>query len=311
MKAAQITKYGGQDAVTVNEGVERPAASAGHVIIEVHAAAVNPFDIKVREGLVREMTELNFPAILGGDVAGVISEIGEGVTGFEVGQEVYGAAGALSGHGAFAEYTSIIAGQLASKPRSVNFVRAAALPLVGSSAYQAIVETMALQAGQKVLIHGGAGGIGSLAIQIAKSIGAYVATTASTADIDFAKSLGANEVIDYTSQDFSEILSDYDAVLDTIGGETNTKSYDVLKHGGILVSMAAPANEELVEKHGITYSAQFTKAITERLIKVAELVDAGAIAVKVDKVFPLDNAADALEYQKTGRPRGKVVIKVK
>lgn len=290
------------------EDVLKPTAGQGQVVVEVQAAAVNPFDIKVREGLVREMTELNFPAILGGDVSGVVAEIGPDVTGFEVGQEVYGLAGALSGHGSFAEFTSVVADQLASKPKSVDFLQAAALPQVATSAYQALVETMSLQAGQKILIHGGAGGIGSVAIQIAKNIGAYVATTASTNDTDFVKGLGADEVIDYTSQDFSKLVSEYDAVYDVVGGETNTKSYQVLKRGGTLVSMVAPANDKLVAQYGVIYSAQFTKATTERLIKVAELVDAGAITINIDKVFPMGQASEALEYLKTGHPRGKVVI---
>ncbi|MDB5171079.1 MAG: NADPH:quinone oxidoreductase [Candidatus Saccharibacteria bacterium] len=311
MKAVQITKYGGQDAMQVNDSVERPTAVEGQVIIEVYAAAVNPFDAKVREGLVGDKFKLNFPAILGGDAAGVVAEIGEGVTGFEIGQEVYGAANALGGHGSFAEYTTVVAGQLASKPKSVDFVTAAALPLVGASAYQALVETMALQAGQKILIHGGAGGIGSVAIQIAKAIGAYVATTAASKDLDFVKSLGADEVVDYTSQDFSEIFKDYDAVFDTVGGETNSKSYQVLESGGTLVSMVAPANDALVAQYGIIYSTQSSRATTERLTNIAELVDAGKLTIHIDTVFPFDQAAEALEYLKTGHPRGKVVIQVK
>lgn len=311
MKAAQITKYGGQDVIQLNTEVEKPETTDDHVIVEVHAVAVNPFDIKVREGLVRDMAELDFPAILGGDVAGLVAEIGSGVTGFEVGQPVYGLAGALSGKGAFAEYTSVVAGQLARKPETIDFVEAAALPQVSTSAYQALVDTMALQAGQKILIHGGAGGIGSVAIQIAKSIGAYVATTVSTNDVEFARGLGADEIIDYTVHDFSEILKDYDAVYDTVGGESNIKSYNVLKRGGNLVSMVAPPNEELVNQHGINYSAQFTKSTTERLTKVAELVDAGAIKVQIDRVFPFDETPEAVEYLKTGHPRGKVVVRVR
>ncbi len=296
--------------VRINDNVERPSAVKGKVIVEVYASAVNPFDIKVREGLVREMAELIFPAILGGDLAGVIVEIGEGVSGFEVGQEVYGVAGALSGHGAFAEYTAVAATQLAQKPTSLDFTAAAALPMVGASAYMALIETMGLQPSQKILIHGGAGGIGSVAIQIAKSIGAYVATTVSSKDTDFVKSLGADEVIDYTSQDFSKIIKDYDAVYDVIGGETNAKSYQVLKGGGKLVSMVAPVDEELAARYGITYSSQSTKATTERLTKVAELVDAGKLSVQVDKIFSLDQVAEAMERLKTGHPQGKVVIQI-
>jgi NADPH:quinone reductase-like Zn-dependent oxidoreductase len=170
---------------------------------------------------------------------------------------------------------------------------------------------MNLQAGQKILIHGGAGGIGSFAIQLAKHLGAHVATTAARPETDFVKSLGADEVIDYRTQDFSQILKDYDAVFDTVGGETNTKSYQVLKPGGTLVSMVMPADEELVKQRGITYVQQSSQATAERLNEVGKLVDSGALKVNVDKIFPLDQAAEALEYLKSGHPKGKVVITVK
>jgi NADPH:quinone reductase-like Zn-dependent oxidoreductase len=170
---------------------------------------------------------------------------------------------------------------------------------------------MHLQNGQKILIHGGAGGIGSVAIQITKHLGAYVATTASAADADFVKKLGADEVIDYKTQDFAEIIKDYDAVYDTIGGETNKKSYTVLKPGGALVSMVEKPNEELVQKYNVKYTAQFTHVTPERLNAISALVEQGVIKPIVDKVFPLDQAAEALEYLKTGQPKGKVVIQIK
>lgn len=311
MKAVQITGYGGKDTVRVATDVEKPSLSKGQVLVEVQAAGVNPFDLTVREGRARQMVELNFPATLGGDVCGVVVEVGEGVTELSAGQAVYGQAGALSGHGSFAEYTPVKAGQLAAKPTTVDFITAAALPLVSVSAYQALVDHMNLQAGQKILIHGGAGGIGSLAIQLAKHLGAYVATTASSHDTDFVKNLGADEVIDFAAQDFAEILKDYDAVFDTVGGETNTKSYTVLKPGGTLVSMLVQPDEALVEQYKVRYTAQFTQVTTERLNKITELVDGSTLKVNVDKVFPLDQAAEALEYLQTGHPRGKVVIQIK
>lgn len=311
VKAAQISKYGGKEALKITTGAAKPTAKPGQVLVEVYAAAVNPFDLKVREGLVRQMAELNLPATPGGDFAGVVSEIGEGVKGFSVGQAVYGQAGALSGEGSFAEYTPVKAGQMAAKPNSIDFTSAAALPLVAVSAYQALVDHMNLQGGQKILIHGGAGGIGSIAIQLAKHLGAYVATTASSADSDFVKSLGADEIIDYKTHDFAEIIKDYEAVYDTVGKETNAKSYTVLKPGGTLVSMAEKPNEELVQKYNIKYTAQFTRVTPERLNAITKLVDSGVIKPIVDKVFSFDQAAEALEYQKTGQPRGKVVIRVK
>ncbi len=311
MKAAQISAYGGQEVVTTIDGVTQPEIGDTQVLVEVYAAGVNPFDVKVRDGAVRSMAELTFPAVLGGDVAGVISAVGAAVTDFAIGQAVYGQAGALSGKGSFAQFAPVKASQLAAKPSSSDFTTASALPLVSVSAYQALVDHMNLQVGQRILIHGGAGGIGSMAIQLAKHLGAYVATTASAAETDFVKSLGADEVIDYASQDFSTLLKDYDAVFDTVGGQTNQKSYTILKPDAILVSMIAPADEALVEQYKIRYISQFTGVKTERLVKIAELVDSGKLTVHIDKIFPLEQAAEALEYLKTGHPRGKVVIQIK
>lgn len=311
MKAAQIKEYGGKDALQVTADAPKPEIGPGEVLVEVRAAGVNPFDLTVRNGLARQMAELNFPATLGGDFAGTVAEIGEGVEGFAKGQAVYGQAGALSGKGSFAEYTPVKAMQLAAKPDKLDFTSAAALPLVAASAYQALVDHMNLQAGQKILIHGGAGGIGSVAIQIAKHLGAYVATTASAADTDFVKELGADEVIDYKTQDFAEIIKDYDAVYDTIGGETNKKSYSVLKSGGALVSMVEKPDEQLVKQRDIKYTSQFTHVTQEHLNTISALVDQGKLKPIIDKVFALDQAAEALEYLKTGRPKGKVVIQIK
>ena len=311
MKAAQINGYGGKGVLGTVTDAAKPRAAEGQVLVEVHAAAANPFDWKVREGYMKDFIPLKLPAILGGDVAGAVAEIGEGVTGFTVGQAVYGMANSAGGQGSFAEFTPVSAKQLVDKPASVDFVTAAALPLAAVSAYQALVDHIDLRAGQKILIHGGAGGIGSLAIQIAKHLGAYVATTASSAETAFVKSLGADEAIDYKSQDFSALLKGYDAVFDTVGGETNAKSYTILKNGGTLVSMVQPPDEALVKQYGVNYVQQSSKPTDERLAKVAELVDSGALKAEVDKVFSLDQAAEALEYLKTGHPHGKVVIKVK
>lgn len=307
MKAAQLIRYGGKTAVKTVTNAALPPVADNEVLVQVRAASVNPFDIKVREGQARLNSGVGLPATLGGDVAGVVAAA---AAGFAKGQPVYGQAGALGGHGSFAEYTPVKASQLAAKPDNVDFAQAAALPLTAVSAYQALVDHMKLQKGQKILIHGGAGGIGSLAIQLAKHIGAYVATTAAAKDTEFVKSLGADEVIDYRSQDFSTIIKDYDAVYDTIGGETNKKSYGVLREGGRLVSMAAQPDEQLVKKHDITYIAQFTRVTPERLSAVAKLVDDGQLKVMIDKVFPLDQAAEALEYLKTRHTRGKVVLEI-
>jgi len=311
MKAAQITQYGGQDAMAVTVHAPKPTVADDQVLVAVAAAGLNPFDWKVREGYMKASIPLELPATLGGDVAGTVAEVGSKVADFEVGQAVYGSANAAGGQGSFAEFTSVSAEQLAAKPEQLDFVQAAALPLAATSAYQALVEHMDLQTSQKVLIHGGAGGIGSAAIQIAKSRGAHIVTTVAAKDADFVKELGADEVIDYKTQDFSAALGGYDAVFDTVGGETNAKSYQVLKPGGVLVSMVEPADKTKAEQAGITYVQQSSQATTERLQKVSELIAAGSLKVQVDTIFPLEQAAEALEYLKTGHPSGKVVLQVK
>jgi len=308
MKAAQIAQYG-ENAIQVME-VEKPTLDTGRVLVEVRAASINPFDVKLAEGFYGDSLGLTLPATLGSDVAGVVAEVGHDVTGFEVGQSVFGMANAGGGQGSIAEFTPVKASQLAAKPQTADFVAAAALPLTGVSAYQALVDHMDLQAGQKILIHGGAGGIGSLAIQIAKNIGAYVATTAAAEDAEFVRQLGADEAIDYKTQDFSQLLHEYDAVFDAVGGETNQKSYRVLKNGGAFVSMLEAPNEELVTAKNIRYTQQQSQATPERLQKVAELVDAGQLKVHVDKVFPLDQAAEAFRHWRHEHPRGKVVIQI-
>ncbi len=311
MKAAQINAYGGPEVLVTNPGASKPEITESQVLVEVYAAGVNPFDWKVREGYMQEMLPLKFPATLGGDVAGIVSVVGEGVTNLQVGDEVYGQTNAVSGVGSFAEFTPVSARQLSAKPKSCDFVMSAGLPLAGCSAHQALVDHINLQQGQKILIHGGAGGIGSLAIQLAKHLGAYVATTVAGKDTDFAKGLGADEVIDYKTQDFSDLISGYDAVFDTVGGETAKKSYSVLRPSGILVSMAEPADEALAKQHKVTSMTQGTKTTSERLAKLAELVDQGIMTVTLDKIFSLDEAGEALGYLQNSKHHGKVVVKVK
>ncbi len=311
MKAAQIKHYGGQDTLVVSDKVPKPEATEGRVLVEVQAASANPFDWKVREGHTKAYLPLELPAILGGDVAGTVAELGEGVTGFELGQAVYGMANAGGGQGSFAEYTPVLAKQLAPKPKNIDFATAAAFPLVAISAYQAIADHISLKPGQKLLVHGGAGGIGSMAIQIAKHLGAYVATTVSAGDIDYVKTLGADLAIDYKNQEFVALVHDYDAVFDTVGAETNTKSYAVLRQGGILVSMVQPVDDKLARQYNVEYIQQASQATPERLAKITEMIESDKLKVSIDKTFRLDQAPEALEYLKTGHPRGKVVIIVK
>ena len=309
MRAAQINGFGGKEVMKVTSDAPKPSASEGEVLVEVHAASVNPFDWKIMSG--QAVTQLVFPATLGGDVAGVVAEVGQGVQGFAVGQEVYGQANALSGQGSFAEFTPVKTTSLGPKPKNIDFVNAAALPLTAVSAYQALVDTLHLGAGQKILIHGGAGGIGSLAIQLAKHLGAYVATTASPQDIDYVRQLGADEVINYTAEKFEEKVHDFDAVYDTIGGDTYTRSFKALKAGGQIVSMLEQPNQELMDNHNVTAFHQFTKVTPERLSGITKLIEDGALSVTVDRTYSLEEAADALEYLRSAHHRGKVVLLIK
>lgn len=311
MKAAQVAEYGGPEVVTTVSDAPKPEITPDQVLVEVHAAGVNPFDWKVRQGLVRSMAELTFPAVLGGDVAGVIAAVGANVSHVKVGDEVYGLAGALSSHGSFAEFAPVAAASVAHKPSTTDFTVSAALPLVGVSAYQGIVDVLHVQPGQKVLITGGAGGIGAVAVQIAKHLGAYVAVTAGARHADYLKSLGADEIIDYQTKAFEDELSDYDAVFDTVGGDTFTKAFEVVKSGGALATMAAGVDDALAKAKQVTATGIYTQATTERLTKLAELVDSGIVSVKIDKTFPLDDAAAALDYVQHESQQGKVVITVK
>jgi NADPH:quinone reductase-like Zn-dependent oxidoreductase len=199
---------------------------------------------------------------------------------------------------------------IAHKPKSPSHPEAAGLPLVGVSAWVALVETISLQKSQKILIHGGAGGIGSVAIQLAKHLGAYVATTVSTNDKQFAKELGADEIIDYKTQSFEELIRDYDAAFDTVGGETYSKSFKVLKRGGIIVSLMEQPNQELMKQFGVKAIFQFTQVNRDRLTKLAQWVDQNNIRVNVDKTFSLEEAGKALDYQRDMHPRGKVVLEI-
>jgi NADPH:quinone reductase-like Zn-dependent oxidoreductase len=314
MRAVQIDGYGGIEVTKVRADAPKPAADEGQALIEVRAASLNVIDSSIRQGYLEQMLPLSFPVTLGGDFSGAVVELGQGVTEFKIGDEVYGQASVfLGGSGTLAEFAAAKAALTGYKPKSTSFPEAAALPLAGVSAIQALIEHMNLKAGQKILIHGGAGGIGTYAIQVAEYLGAYVATTASAKDMNYVKELGADEVIDYRSQVFEDLLHDYDAVLDTVGsaGDTYARSFKVLKKGGTLVSMLEQPNEELMAQYGVNAIAQFTQTTTARLAKLAELVDQGVVKVHIDKTFPLEQVTDAFSYRETGSPRGKVVVEIK
>lgn len=311
MKAVQINAYGGVDVLEVNENAPQPTLKNGQVLVEVYAAGINPFDWKVRKGYMKEMMPLTFPTTLGGDFSGKVIQIGEGISEFKVDDEIYGSALVFNGgSGSFAEFAAVNSKNSTYKPKNVNFEEAAALPLVGASAIQALEEHIKLQNNQKILIHGGAGGIGHIAVQLAKHVGAYVATTVSTDDTEFVKQLGADEVIDYKSQNFEGILKDFDAVFDTVGEETTDKSFQVLKQGGVIVSMLGQPNPELAKQHGVTAIGQGTDTNAQRLVRVGEYVESGNIKVNVDRVFPIDQAKAAMRHLEENHPRGKVVLKI-
>ncbi len=307
--AARIHKYGNADEVRV-ESVTLSDPEAGAVLVRVHAAGLNPVDWKIRAGYLQQVMPLPLPITLGGDFSGVVEGIGPEVTGYKIGDEVFGQAPAWNGTGSFAEAVIAKTGSIAAKPRTLPHTEAAALPLVGASALQALTDHLRVTAGQKILIHGGAGGIGSVAIQLAKQLGAEVATTVATSDVAYAKSLGADTVVDYTKQGFEDVVRDFDAVLDTVGGETYTRSFAVLKKGGRLASMLERPDQDLAKNFGVEASMVFTQVTSERLARLAELARQGELKIKVEGAFPLAQARAALASLEKGATKGKIVLNV-
>jgi NADPH:quinone reductase-like Zn-dependent oxidoreductase len=311
MKSAQINQYGGSEVIEINQSTSEPTVSSGKVLVTIKAAGVNPADWKIREGGLQQLISLQFPSTLGMDFSGVIKQVGEGVipSEFKQGDEVYGQAGVVNGgSGAFAEMALANKESIAHKPKRLSHPESAALPLVGVSAWWALVDDIGLSNGRKILIHGGAGGIGSIAIQLAKNLGAYVATTVSTNDKQFVQELGADIVIDYKTQSFEDLVHEYDAVFDTVGGETYRRSFKVVKKACIIVSMLEQPDSELMNQYDVKAIFLFTQATRERLTKLAQWIDQNNIRVNVEKKFSLEKAGDALDYQKDVHPRGKVVL---
>lgn len=310
MKAAQIKAYGDASVVEVVE-IDKPSAGAGQVLVEVEAASLNPFDTIIREGYMKEMIPLQFPVTLGGDIAGTIVEVGAGVENVAVGDTVYGQANAVAGNsGALAEYAATSADQVAKAPSGLSIQEAASLPLVGVSALQALTQHINLQPGQKIFITGGSGGIGRVAIQIAKHLGAYVATTATGEGIEIAKALGADEVIDYKTQDFATLLSDYDAVFDTVRGDDTNKLLGVLKRNGVAVTMTGTFDETKANEAGVTALSQNTHVSTAALDELTRLVEDGVVKPGIGKVFALDDIQAAFTAREDGSVKGKVVIEI-
>ena len=312
MKAIQVTNYGGTDEIHVAEDVAKPELKAGQVLVEVHAASLNRIDSKIREGYMKDFLPLAMPFTQSGDFAGVVSEVADDVTTLKVGDEVYGNAGQFKGgSGSLADFVVANATSTTIKPSSLDFTQAAAVPLVGATAMQGIETEVNVQSGQKILIQGGAGGVGAVAVQIAKMHGAYVATTVGTDDVELAKMLGADEVIDYKTQDVTQLLKEYDAVFDTAGGDNADKLFAVLKKGGVFVTVAGQPNQDTAKEHEITAKSEMAAVSVEQLQKLAELVDGGKLKIGVEKTFPFDQAKEAFEFFETQHPKGKIVVTLK
>lgn len=309
VKAARVHGYGGPEAVRIEE-TTLPDPKAGEVLVRVQAAGINPIDWKIRAGYLKDVMPLPTPFTLGVDFAGVVEAFGPAVSGFEVGQAIYGEAPVFKGaSGSFAQALIAKSGNIAPRPSNTDAVEAAALPLAGVSALQAM-EALVVTEGRKVLIHGGGGGIGSLAIQMAKHFGAWVATTVSADDVEYVKSLGADRIINYRTERFDELLSGLDGVFDTVGGDSYARSFKVLRNQGRLVSLLERPREDLMGQSGVVASVQFTDVTTQRLAKLTDLVQRGIVKVHIDRTFPLEAAAAALRHLEKESPRGKVVLEL-
>jgi NADPH:quinone reductase-like Zn-dependent oxidoreductase len=308
MKAAVIKDYGAQ--VEILE-VPRPQLLADSVLIEVHASSVNPVDGIVQAGYLKEMMPITFPFTMGFDVSGVVLEVGEQVSKFKIGDEVFSRPNGMQA-GTIAEFSVIKEEELALKPSNISHQEAASIPLVGLTAFQAMVTKANLQKGQKILIHAGSGGVGTLAIQIAKHLGAFVATTTSGSNTEMVKNLGADIVIDYKTQNFEDEIKDYDVVFDMMGGDIMNRSFKVLKKGGCLVSIKSFEDSKgLAKQYGLKFESFFMWPSGEMLKQLAQLISDGALKPVIDRTFSIDQLKEAYDYLNTGRAKGKIVIEVK
>ena len=332
MRAMVIDKYG-KVPMRLAE-MPAPEMEDYEVLAEIHAASINPIDFKIRDGKVKLLLKYKMPLILGNDFSGVVVKAGAKVTRFQVGDEIY-ARPRKSKIGTFAEYIAVHEDDIALKPKNLTFEEAASIPLVGLTIYQAFADILQLEKGQKILIQAGAGGVGTFAIQLAKVMGATVATTASIAGTDLVKSLGADEIINYKTEKFEDMLKNYDAVFDTLGGESLEKSFDILKDGGKIVSVSGLPNARfakeygsgffktllfslatkkltaLEKKHNVQYTFLFMEPSGEQLRILANYIETGKIKPVIDKVFPFGDAQKAMEYAESGRAKGKIILKIK
>lgn len=307
MKAVRIHEYGGPEVLTY-EDVPRPEPKDGEILVRIHAASVNPVDWIMRNGDLKDMIP-HLPIVLGWDFAGVVEQVGSGVSDLAPGDAVYANLGPSAG--GYAEYATLPASAAAHKPASLDFVAAASVPLVALTAWQSLFEVAGLSAGQTVLIHAAAGGVGSMAVQFAKAKGAHVIGTASAHNADFLRELGADEVIDYTATRFEDVVHDVDVVFDTIGGDTQQRSWGVLKKGGILASVVPPPpSEDAAREHGVRGQFLSSHPSGAQLAEIAGLIDAGQVKPIVDKVLPLAEARQAHELSQSHHTRGKIVLRV-
>ncbi|WP_456023724.1 NADP-dependent oxidoreductase [Pseudomonas protegens] len=332
MKAYFIDRYGKQNGRIGD--VSEPVAGAHDVLIEVHAASVNVLDSKIRSGEFKLILPYSFPLVLGNDCAGVVIEVGAAVKGFKPGDAVY-ARVPEQRIGTFAERIAVAQNAVALKPANLNMEQAAGIPLVALTAWQALIDIAGLQKGQKVLIHAGSGGVGTIAIQLAKHLGAFVATTTSTANVEWVKALGADVVIDYKQQHFEQELRDYDVVLNSLGTDVLENSLKVLKPGGQLISISGPPTAEFAKaqglawplrqvmrllslsirrkarKHDVRYSFLFMRPDGAQLNDITTLIEAGEIKPVLDRIFAFESTSEALKYVEQGRAKGKVIVRLK
>lgn len=333
MKAFSISRYK-KDSELQLVNIPEPVVKDDEVLIEIYAASVNLLDSKIKSGEFKLILPYKMPLVLGHDVAGIITKVGSKVKNFKIGDEVYARAADFQ-IGTFAEFISINEKDIALKPKNLTMEEAASIPLVGLTAWQALVEKSNVQKGQKVFIQAGSGGVGTFAIQLAKYLGATVATTASEKSFDLLKSLGADVLIDYKTQDFEDVLIDYDVVLNSQDTKTLEKSFEVVKSNGKIISISGPPTpvfsdelnlpwyvkfatkflsgkiRKIAQKQNINYTFLFMKADGKQLAEITKLIEAGKIKPVIDKVFSFGNTNDALKYVESGRAKGKVVIKMK
>lgn len=332
MKAFILDRYGKARRLRFGD-MPSPELRDKDVLVEVHAAGVNPLDVKIRDGAFKRILPYRLPLVLGNDVAGIVVAIGPGVRQFKPGDAVYARPDDRR-IGTFAELIAIDEADVALKPENLSMEEAASIPLVALTAWQALVEKGQLKKGQKVLIHAGSGGLGTIAIQLAKHLGATVATTASAANAELVKSLGADLVIDYKREDFEALLSGYDLVLNSLGKDVLDKSLGVLKPGGTLISVSGPPDADFARargsgwllrqvmrllsrdirkkarRRGARYSFLFMRAQGEQLGKITALIEAGMIRPVIDCIFPFEATNEALAHVEAGRSKGKVVVKM-